>query len=87
MPLVLVLNGPKMGPSYSIPRTIIILVDGLLQIIKDENGSGKKFHFRHNGTDLVLESTFVLTPHWAKLATKCGPIFILTEGMKRLCKG
>ena len=76
-----------MGPFYRIPRTIIILVDGLLEIIKVQNGSGKKFHFRHNGTDLVIESTFVLTPHWAKLATKYGPIFILTEGMKRPCKG
>ena len=53
-------------------------------MIKVQNGFGKKFHF---DTDLVIESTFVSTPHWAKLASKYGPIFVLTEGVKRVLKG
>lgn len=59
----------------------------VLNNYKDQNSSGKECCFIRNGTNLVIQSTFVLNINWAELATKNEPIFFLPEGTKWLKKG
>ena len=55
-----------------------------LRAYEDQNSSYKECRFKRVGANLVIKKTFVLSINWAKSATKYGPVFPLSEGIKRL---